>query len=212
MKIVVYTIAKNEEKFVERWYKSMKEADELYVLDTGSTDNTPEIIENWCKNNNVPCSVTRSKWVNFSHSRTEALRNSEKAFPDADYLLLIDADMVLEDASRNGILSKERFSIMRDEIDKLLKNETVSEWFTKDWEILTERDIITPEGNVYRPDRVIFKGSKAIVIDYKTGKEKKEYKNQITNYAKLIESLGYTEVEKYILYLNQSENKTVKVD
>ena len=40
MKIVVYTIAKNEEKFVERWYKSMKEADELYVLDTGSTDKT----------------------------------------------------------------------------------------------------------------------------------------------------------------------------
>ena len=40
MKIVVYTIAKNEEKFVERWYQSMKEADELYVLDTGSTDNT----------------------------------------------------------------------------------------------------------------------------------------------------------------------------
>ena len=29
MKIVVYTIAKNEEKFVERWYESMKEADEL---------------------------------------------------------------------------------------------------------------------------------------------------------------------------------------
>lgn len=40
MKIAVYTIAKNEEKFVERWYQSMKEADELYVLDTGSTDNT----------------------------------------------------------------------------------------------------------------------------------------------------------------------------
>lgn len=40
MKIVFYTIAKNEEKFVERWYKSMKEADELYVLDTGSTDKT----------------------------------------------------------------------------------------------------------------------------------------------------------------------------
>ena len=123
-----------------------------------------------------------------------------------------DAEKVLEDASRNGILSKERFSIMRDEIDKLLNDETVSEWFTKDWEILTERDIITPEGNIYRPDRVILKGSKAIVIDYKTGKEKKEYKNQITNYAKLIESLGYTEVEKYILYLNQSENKIVKVN
>lgn len=39
-KIVVYAISKNEEKFVKRWVDSMKEADEIYVLDTGSTDNT----------------------------------------------------------------------------------------------------------------------------------------------------------------------------
>ena len=40
MKICVYAISKNEEKYVSRWVKSMKEADEIYVLDTGSTDNT----------------------------------------------------------------------------------------------------------------------------------------------------------------------------
>ena len=39
-KVCVYAICKNEEKFVERWVDSMKEADEIYVLDTGSTDNT----------------------------------------------------------------------------------------------------------------------------------------------------------------------------
>lgn len=39
-KVCVYTICKNEEQFVERWVESMKEADEIYVLDTGSTDNT----------------------------------------------------------------------------------------------------------------------------------------------------------------------------
>ena len=39
-KIVVYAISKNEEKFVDRWVASMNEADEIYVLDTGSTDNT----------------------------------------------------------------------------------------------------------------------------------------------------------------------------
>ena len=41
-KIAVYAICKNEEKFVDRWFKSMKEADEIFVLDTGSTDNTVE--------------------------------------------------------------------------------------------------------------------------------------------------------------------------
>lgn len=45
MKIVVYAISKNEEKFVDRWYNSMKEADEIYVLDTGSTDNTVQLLK-----------------------------------------------------------------------------------------------------------------------------------------------------------------------
>lgn len=39
-KICVYAISKNEKKFVDRWYNSMKEADQIFVLDTGSTDNT----------------------------------------------------------------------------------------------------------------------------------------------------------------------------
>lgn len=45
MKIAVYTIAKNEEQFVERWYDSAKDADYLLIVDTGSTDNTVEIAK-----------------------------------------------------------------------------------------------------------------------------------------------------------------------
>ena len=44
MKIYVYAIAKNEAKFARRWMGSMAEADGVYVLDTGSTDGTPDIL------------------------------------------------------------------------------------------------------------------------------------------------------------------------
>ena len=44
-KVCVYAITKNEEKFVKRWYESMKEADEIIVLDTGSVDNTVNILK-----------------------------------------------------------------------------------------------------------------------------------------------------------------------
>ncbi len=40
MKVCVYAICKNESVFVDRWVDSMSEADEIYVLDTGSTDDT----------------------------------------------------------------------------------------------------------------------------------------------------------------------------
>lgn len=39
-KVCVYAICKNEEKNIDRWYRSVSEADEIYVLDTGSSDNS----------------------------------------------------------------------------------------------------------------------------------------------------------------------------
>ena len=42
MKVVVYAICKNEARFAEGWVASMSEADQMVVLDTGSTDDTVE--------------------------------------------------------------------------------------------------------------------------------------------------------------------------
>lgn len=44
-KIVTYTICKNEISHVEDWYNSAKEADGIYILDTGSTDGTLEKLK-----------------------------------------------------------------------------------------------------------------------------------------------------------------------
>jgi len=45
LKIAVYSIALNEEQFVEQWYQSAKEADYLLIADTGSSDRTVEIAK-----------------------------------------------------------------------------------------------------------------------------------------------------------------------
>ena len=47
VRICVYAIAKNEEQFVDRWAASMREADDICVLDTGSTDHTAEKLADW---------------------------------------------------------------------------------------------------------------------------------------------------------------------
>ena len=43
-KVCVYAICKNEAKFVRRWMDSMREADWVVVLDTGSDDGTPQML------------------------------------------------------------------------------------------------------------------------------------------------------------------------
>lgn len=48
-KISVYALCKNEESKLKNWYNSMKEADEIIVLDTGSTDNSLNLLKSFPK-------------------------------------------------------------------------------------------------------------------------------------------------------------------
>lgn len=86
-------IVKNESKIIERCIKSVYHLiDTWCIIDTGSTDGTQEIIKNLLKDK--PGELIERPWVNFGHNRNEALRLGEKW---GDWLLLIDADMVLMD-------------------------------------------------------------------------------------------------------------------
>ena len=74
-KICVYAICKNEAKFVERWVESMCEADYIVVLDTGSTDDTVEVLYDVFSNYDVQGTIV-SKEINpwrFDTARNEAL-------------------------------------------------------------------------------------------------------------------------------------------
>ena len=96
MKICVYAISKNEEKFVKRWYESMKEADEIYVLDTGSNDKTVKLL----KNLGVHVKTKKIKPWRFDVARNESL----KLVPlDTDICVCTDLDEVFESGWREKL-------------------------------------------------------------------------------------------------------------
>ena len=96
MKICVYAISKNEEKFAKRWYESMKEADEIYVLDTGSDDNTVNILTE------LGAHVTKQK---IKPWRFDAARNkSLELVPlDTDICVCTDLDEVFNKGWRKEL-------------------------------------------------------------------------------------------------------------
>ncbi len=120
-----------------------------------------------------------------------------------------DVDRAVARYRREGLLGaadSERIAAMIRE--KLQFPEIVS-WFSPGIEVLNERDIITA-GETYRPDRVMVDGKHAIVADYKFGdQELTKFERQLTGYKKLLQELGYTQVEGYIWYVML--NKLVKV-
>jgi CRISPR/Cas system-associated exonuclease Cas4 (RecB family) len=69
--------------------------------------------------------------------------------------------------------------------------------------VITECNILRPDGKIIRPDRVFVKNNKAIVVDYKTGKQKDEHIKQVNKYALTLEQMGYKPVEKYLLYVEE---------
>lgn len=96
MKIAVYTIAKNEEQFVEKWYQSAKDADYLLIADTGSTDKTREVAKS------LGINVARIK---VDPWRFDVARNlSLDALPDdIDVCIAVDMDEILTNNWREEV-------------------------------------------------------------------------------------------------------------
>jgi glycosyltransferase involved in cell wall biosynthesis len=64
----------------------------FYVIsDTGSTDNTEQIIKDFFTQRNIPGQVTNDPWQDFATNRSIAIRHAQDLSP-SDYLFIFDAD------------------------------------------------------------------------------------------------------------------------
>lgn len=87
-------IVKNEEHVIERSLNSIKGiVDYITIVDTGSQDNTISVIENFCKENNIPFDIYQREFDNFENSRNYAM---EMAQGKTDYCFWLDSDEVIE--------------------------------------------------------------------------------------------------------------------
>ena len=125
-KVCVYAICKNEEKYVDKWYESMKEADQIYVLDTGSTDNTVEKL----KKHNIHVEQKIITPWRFDKARNESLSMIPK---DTDICVCTDMDEVL-------------IKGWRDELEKIWNDDTTRLAYNYNW-LLDKNN--TPKVNFY---------------------------------------------------------------
>jgi tetratricopeptide (TPR) repeat protein len=87
-------IVKNESKIIIRLLDSVFSIIDSYcICDTGSTDDTPVIIESYFKEKGIPGKIIYEPFKDFGYNRTFALQACENE-SNADFVLLLDADMV----------------------------------------------------------------------------------------------------------------------
>lgn len=84
-------IVKNEAKVVERCLAAARPLIDSWVIDdTGSTDGTQDLVRRALRG--IPGELHTAQWQDFGHNRTVNIR---RAVGTADFLLLLDADMVV---------------------------------------------------------------------------------------------------------------------
>lgn len=95
--IALTAIIKDEAKVAERWLRSVEgECAAWVIIDTGSTDDTKEVVEREAVRQRVSNRFKHHDWVDFGTNRTISLREAEKPFGVyehvAKWMLILDAD------------------------------------------------------------------------------------------------------------------------
>jgi tetratricopeptide (TPR) repeat protein len=90
-------IVKNESKIIKRLLQSVVNYIDCYcICDTGSTDNTIQMIEDFFKSQNppIPGRIIQEPFRDFGYNRSFALKACDSI--DVKYILLLDADMIFQ--------------------------------------------------------------------------------------------------------------------
>ena len=101
MKIATLIMVKNEEDVICNSLNSIKNYSDLVILlDTGSTDDTIQVIKNYCTENRIKYYIKSGEFIDFSTSRNELIQFAEKETEsDIDFFLLLDSNDELKNGS-----------------------------------------------------------------------------------------------------------------
>jgi glycosyltransferase involved in cell wall biosynthesis len=102
-------MVKNESKRLHVSLKSViGSVDAIIIFDTGSTDNTIDIIKNFSEKNKINLYLIQGDFVNFSISRNTSLYYADKI--NVNYLLLLDCNDELKGGDSLKLLAKDFMS------------------------------------------------------------------------------------------------------
>ena len=128
--------------------------------------------------------------------------------------ILTEADIEprLKELEQEGVIYNDEVTSreLQNKIANALMNEKVKDWFSSRWKLFNECTILDHDkesGDIHenRPDRVMTDGKEIIVVDFKFGKPREEYHEQVQRYMSLLMRMGYEKVSGYIWYVVRNE-------
>jgi ATP-dependent exoDNAse (exonuclease V) beta subunit len=116
-----------------------------------------------------------------------------------------DVEGVLLDFIKASTINKDQATTLKPLILDIINHPKLSNYFDTKYTIYNEQDIITKDGVILRPDRIVINHKKeAVIIDYKTGSEDSKHKNQLLSYQYVLEEMNFKVLKKILVYVNKN--------
>ena len=112
-----------------------------------------------------------------------------------------EADRVLESYLQRHPLVDDEAATLRNTLHNMMSQEEVAQFFNPAHRSLNECNLVW-QGEVLRPDRIVFTPSETWVIDFKTGLPRNEHREQVSRYCQAIAAITHSvQVKGYLLYI-----------
>jgi ATP-dependent exoDNAse (exonuclease V) beta subunit len=125
-----------------------------------------------------------------------------------------DLPNALRQLEQDGIIGGNiKVDRIRKMFNKYFETSQINNWFSGHWKLFNECNIISTnlKGVEQRPDRVMVdEDNNVIVVDFKFGRAKEDYPDQVKRYMKLLTLMGYHNIKGYLWYVYSNKIEEVK--
>ncbi len=113
-----------------------------------------------------------------------------------------DIDNAVKDLYAKGLIGESDVVEYSNEIRNIISSPIIKSWYDGTYKVNNEAEIITKNGFLRRPDRIMESADEIIIVDYKFGfSESAKYISQTKEYANLLAEMGYVNIKIYIWYV-----------
>ncbi|TVZ56152.1 ATP-dependent exoDNAse (exonuclease V) beta subunit [Lutibacter sp. Hel_I_33_5] len=115
-----------------------------------------------------------------------------------------DVKNIVANYVNTGELPKEKSQDILYLIYSIINHSGLKEYFSENVTIYNEREIVSIDGQIIIPDRLVFnQNNEVTIIDYKTGNQSKSHHQQVLKYEQVLKSMHFKVMKKLLVYINE---------
>lgn len=165
--------------------------EEMLILKTAKSDSWRDIIELSVENDNGKTWNESAAWGQKVHLVLAEI-NTEKDIPSAFGRLIY-----------KGIIEEDEQDILEELVLQVINHPQLQNYYKSSTLVFNEREIISEDGKIFRPDRIVMLDNDVIIIDYKTGQPSEKDQKQVGNYMQMLAKFVDKKAKGFLVYLHE---------